>query len=136
MKHLILIFIVIALFILHQDFWFWRAATPIVFGFLPIGLFYHVCYTIVVSLLMWLLVKYAWPSHLEERAGEGEARGQGDKGTRRQGDEESVMQGDKETRREGEPSILAFSPLVPLSPCPLVSLSPSLPHSSHSEGCE
>jgi Protein of unknown function (DUF3311) len=66
MKYLLLILIVIALFILHQDFWFWRTATPIVFGFLPIGLFYHVCYTIVISLLMWLLVKYAWPSHLEE----------------------------------------------------------------------
>jgi hypothetical protein len=39
---------------------------------MPIGLFYHVCYTIAVSVLMWLLVKYAWPSHLEERAGEGE----------------------------------------------------------------
>jgi Protein of unknown function (DUF3311) len=66
MKHLLLIFIVIALFILHQDFWYWREASPIVFGFLPIGLFYHVCYTIAISLLMWLLVKYAWPSHLEE----------------------------------------------------------------------
>jgi hypothetical protein len=70
MKRLLLIFIVIALYILHQDFWYWREAAPIVFGFLPIGLFYHVCYTIAVSLLMWLLVKYAWPSHLEESAEE------------------------------------------------------------------
>jgi hypothetical protein len=66
MKRLLLIFIVVAFFILHQDFWYWRETAPIVFGFLPIGLFYHVCYTIAVSLLMLLLVKYAWPSHLEE----------------------------------------------------------------------
>jgi hypothetical protein len=72
MKRLLLILIVIAFYILHQDFWFWRETTPIVFGFLPIGLFYHVCYTLAVSLLMWLLVKYAWPSHLEESAGERE----------------------------------------------------------------
>jgi Protein of unknown function (DUF3311) len=74
MKRLLLIFIVIALYILHQDFWYWRETAPIVFGFLPIGLFYHVCYTIAVSLLMWILVKYAWPSHLEESAGEREDR--------------------------------------------------------------
>ena len=42
------------------------AATPLVFGFLPIGLFYHGCYTIAISLLMWALVKFAWPSHLEK----------------------------------------------------------------------
>jgi len=34
-------------------------------GFLPIGLFYHVIYTLAVAVVMWLIVKYAWPSHLE-----------------------------------------------------------------------
>jgi Protein of unknown function (DUF3311) len=56
----------IVLYLLHQDFWFWRTATPLVFGFLPIGLFYHACYTVAISLLMWVLVKFAWPSHLEK----------------------------------------------------------------------
>ena len=65
MKRLLLIGAVIALYILHQDFWFWREARPLVFGFLPIGLFYHGCYTVAISLLMWALVKFAWPSHLE-----------------------------------------------------------------------
>jgi hypothetical protein len=50
----------------HQDFWFWRAARPLVFGFLPIGLFYHAAYTVAASALMWLLVKYRWPADLEE----------------------------------------------------------------------
>jgi hypothetical protein len=50
---------------LHQDFWFWRSARPLVFGFLPIGLAYHAFYTIGVSLLMLYLVRRHWPSHLE-----------------------------------------------------------------------
>ena len=37
--------IVRALYALHQDVWFWREARPLVFGVLPIGLFYHVAYT-------------------------------------------------------------------------------------------
>jgi hypothetical protein len=65
MKRALLVIIVIALYILHQDVWFWRTANPLVFGFLPIGLFYHACYCIAISLVMWMLVKYAWPSHLE-----------------------------------------------------------------------
>lgn len=56
---------VILLVALHQDFWFWRDPT-LVFGFLPVGLFYHAAYTLVAALLMRLLTKYAWPTHLEE----------------------------------------------------------------------
>jgi len=54
-----------ALYALHQDFWFWREARPLVFGFLPIGLFYHAAYTVAISALMWVLVRTHWPSHLE-----------------------------------------------------------------------
>ena len=54
------------LYVLHQDVWFWREARPLVFGFLPIGLFYHAAFTVATSAVLWLLVKLAWPSHLEE----------------------------------------------------------------------
>ena len=54
------------LYVLHQDFWFWRAARPLVFGFLPIGLFYHAAFTVACSIVMWIMVKQAWPAHLEE----------------------------------------------------------------------
>ena len=74
MKRLLLLIIVGALYVLHQDFWFWRTARPLVLGFIPIGLFYHACYTVATALVMWLLVKHAWPSHLEEEVVEGEAR--------------------------------------------------------------
>ena len=56
---------VAALYVLHQDFWFWRDARPLVFGFLPIGLFYHAAFTVACTAAMWLLVRAAWPAHLE-----------------------------------------------------------------------
>ena len=65
MKRILLVVAVIALYILHQDFWFWRTAHPLVFGFVPIGLFYQGCFSVAAALLMWLLVKFAWPAHLE-----------------------------------------------------------------------
>ena len=58
-------FLVVALYGLHQDFWFWRMARPLVFGFLPIGLFYHAAFTVASAGLLWLLVAYLWPEHLE-----------------------------------------------------------------------
>jgi hypothetical protein len=65
MKRWWLTLLVIVLYALHQDFWFWRTAQPVVFGFFPVGLFYHVCYTLAVIGLMGVLVKFAWPSQLE-----------------------------------------------------------------------
>jgi hypothetical protein len=60
------------LYALHQDVWLWRTARPLVFGFLPAGLAYHAGYTIAISIFMFMLVRFRWPSHLEpanERAG-------------------------------------------------------------------
>ena len=53
---------------LHQDFWLWRDARPLTFGFLPAGLFYHAAYMVASSLLLWGLVARWWPSHLESKA--------------------------------------------------------------------
>jgi hypothetical protein len=68
MIRVLLAILVAALYVLHQDVWFWKTASPLIFGFIPIGLFYHACFTVAVSVLMWMLVKYAWPSHLEREA--------------------------------------------------------------------
>ena len=65
MRTFVLTALVVLLYVLHQDFWFWRTARPLVFGILPIGLFYHAAFTVASSALLWLLVKYAWPAHLE-----------------------------------------------------------------------
>ena len=57
--------VVAVVYALHQDLWFWRTARPLVFGFLPVGLFYHAAYTVAVSLMLAWLGKRHWPSHLE-----------------------------------------------------------------------
>jgi hypothetical protein len=72
MKRILLVVAVVGLYALHQDFWFWRAARPLVFGFIPIGLFYQGCFSVAAALLMWLLVKFAWPSHLEREVEQSE----------------------------------------------------------------
>jgi hypothetical protein len=57
---------IVALYVLHQDLWFWTSARPLVFGFLPIGLAYHGLYCLAATLLMWALTRFAWPGHLEQ----------------------------------------------------------------------
>lgn len=64
-KKLLLVLLVLAVYILHQDFWNWKKSTPLVFGVLPIGLAYHAAYSILASVTMAILVRFAWPTHLE-----------------------------------------------------------------------
>jgi hypothetical protein len=64
MRSLLLAVSVLALYVLHQDFWFWRDAR-LVFGVMPIGLVYHAAYCLACAALMWALVRFAWPSDLE-----------------------------------------------------------------------
>jgi hypothetical protein len=63
---LIWFWLIATLYLLHQDFWFWQSARPLVFGFLPVGLAYHAGYCLTASLLMWALTRFAWPAHLEQ----------------------------------------------------------------------
>ena len=72
MKKTLLGLATLALYLLHQDVWLWRSDRPFVFGFLPIGLFYHAAYCLLAALLMRLLVVHAWPAQLE-RGLEGDA---------------------------------------------------------------
>ncbi len=65
MNRSLLVAAVAAVYLLHQDLWFWREARPLVFGFLPVGLAYHGGYCLLVAGLMWWLTRTAWPSHLE-----------------------------------------------------------------------
>ena len=73
MKNILLVVAVVVLYVLHQDIWFWRSSY-LVFGFIPIGLFYQGCFSVAAALLMWLLVTYAWPAHLEEEVEEANTR--------------------------------------------------------------
>jgi hypothetical protein len=48
--------LLVLLFILHNDFWFWDTS-QITLG-LPIGLLYHIVFCLAASLLMASLVKF------------------------------------------------------------------------------
>lgn len=64
-KKLLLTIMVLAVYALHQDFWNWKKVEPLLFGFLPAGLTYHIGYSVVASIMMAVLVRFAWPKHLE-----------------------------------------------------------------------
>jgi cyanate permease len=59
------------LFVLHQDFWWWGDES-IVLGFMPIGLAWHVGFSMAAALLWLAALKWAWPSEVEEWANEPE----------------------------------------------------------------
>ncbi|MFP6875094.1 MAG: DUF3311 domain-containing protein [Verrucomicrobiales bacterium] len=63
----IIIILAVALGILHQDFWNWDNDT-LVFGFMPMGLFYHACFSLAAAILWVFAIKYAWPTKLVEWA--------------------------------------------------------------------
>jgi hypothetical protein len=64
---------IIVLYVLHNDWWFWDDPA-IVLG-LPIGLTYHVGYNLAAAALLFLLVRFAWPSHLEVIEGQAAEEG-------------------------------------------------------------
>jgi len=63
----VLALLVLALVVFHQDNWFWEDKR-LVFGFLPVGLAYHIGISFAAALLMAALVKFAWPADLEKMA--------------------------------------------------------------------
>jgi hypothetical protein len=65
LKTCLLIALVAAIYVLHQDFWNWKKVEPLVFGFLPIGLAYQAGYSILAAAMMAVLVRVIWPRHLE-----------------------------------------------------------------------
>ncbi len=73
-RFLLLTLLVAVVYVLHQDFWNWRRYEPLVFGFLPVGLAYQAGYSLLASATMAVLVKFAWPSHLEEAPPQDPAR--------------------------------------------------------------
>ena len=56
----IIAILVVILLILHQDNWLWDDAT-LLFGFVPIGLFWHICISLGAAFTWALATKIAWP---------------------------------------------------------------------------
>ncbi len=64
MKRFVILALVL-LAILHQDFWWWDSIDPLVFGFVPIGLAYHIGVSIAAGVLWALAVQYCWPRDVD-----------------------------------------------------------------------
>jgi hypothetical protein len=65
-KTLLLTAMIAVVYLLHQDFWNWNKAEPLLFGFLPVGLAYHAGFSILAAIMMGVLVKFSWPRDLED----------------------------------------------------------------------
>ena len=59
--------LVVLLAIIHQDFWWWNNKT-LVFGFMPLGFFYHALFSCMAAGVWAMAIKWAWPSEIEEWA--------------------------------------------------------------------
>ncbi len=59
----ILYTLLVLLYFLHTDWWFWNDSRLILN--LPVGLLYHIGFCVAAAALMFLLVKFAWPAHLD-----------------------------------------------------------------------
>lgn len=57
--------LVAALIVVHQDNWFWENGY-LVFGFMPIGLFFHACISIAAGIVWYLATLYCWPEEMIE----------------------------------------------------------------------
>lgn len=62
--------LVLLLVILHQDNWNWDNDT-LMFGFMPVGLFYHACISVAATVIWFLATIFIWPAELHEDDGNG-----------------------------------------------------------------
>ena len=53
-----LIFILV---VLHHDFWQWDRTEPLLLGWAPVGLWYHVIYSLACIAVIYLLGRWVWP---------------------------------------------------------------------------
>ena len=61
-----LLAVILVLLILHQDNWFWTDSR-LVFGFMPIGLFYLACLSLAAGATWFWATKYCWPEGLDNK---------------------------------------------------------------------
>lgn len=52
--------VLVALVLLHHDYWFWNDST-LIGGWMPIGMLYHILLSLVASAFWFVVVKRAWP---------------------------------------------------------------------------
>ncbi|GJQ25329.1 MAG: hypothetical protein HBSAPP02_03610 [Phycisphaerae bacterium] len=64
MKKVVILFFLL-LIAAHQDFWWWHTHEPLVLGFVPIGLAWHVGISLCAAALGLVAMTYCWPTHLD-----------------------------------------------------------------------
>ena len=64
-----LVVALVVLFALRYDFWLWDDPRRI--AGIPVGMAYHIGYCLVAAGLMALLVRFAWPVHVDEADADG-----------------------------------------------------------------
>ncbi|HKQ60304.1 MAG TPA: DUF3311 domain-containing protein [Candidatus Polarisedimenticolaceae bacterium] len=69
---LALVLAVLVVLALRHDYWQWTKVEPLLFGFLPVGLWWQGLVVLLSCALMALLVRFAWPARQEREALEAE----------------------------------------------------------------
>lgn len=71
----------LAVLFLRNDFWNWETPRPLLFGFLPVGLWWQALVSLAASLTLALFVRFAWPYHLEDESAAPTSGGDADANT-------------------------------------------------------
>ena len=61
--------------VLRHDYWNWDTPYPLLFGFLPVGLWWQALVSICASIMMAMFVQFAWPQYLEDELEETQQAG-------------------------------------------------------------
>lgn len=61
-------FIVLIMFLLHNNFWTWQldGSFPILFGFMPFAFSYYIFYTVLATFAMYITISLIWPDPPED----------------------------------------------------------------------
>ncbi|MGE3182492.1 MAG: DUF3311 domain-containing protein [Phycisphaerae bacterium] len=65
MKAIVALLLVL-LMVLHHDVWNWKTHEPLIFGFVPIGLAWHMGISLGAGLVWFLAVKFCWPQDVDD----------------------------------------------------------------------
>jgi hypothetical protein len=57
--------LLLLLILAHHDFWWWDRYEPLLFGFVPIDLGWHVGISLGAGLVWWLAVRACWPRDVD-----------------------------------------------------------------------
>lgn len=58
--------LLLLLIIAHQDYWAWDRVDPLILGFMPVGLAWHVGVSMAAALTWLLAVRCCWPGELAD----------------------------------------------------------------------